>query len=175
LHHIERGRVRFLPAHQEFIDPEGGNTAMPRFMMMIKGDQPPGELPNEEMLAAMVRYNEELAKAGVLLDLSGLHPTTEGARVKFTGGKRTVVEGPFTESSEQVAGYWIIEAKSMAEAIEWAKQVPFEAGGAHGYDREDGPEGEIEIRQVFELDEFGEGAAVDRARRLEQELGQKRE
>ena len=148
---------------------------MPRFMMIIKGDQPPGELPSEEMLAAMGKYNEDLAKAGVLLDLSGLHPTAEGARVKFSGGKRTVVEGPFTESKEQVAGYWIIEAKSMAEAIEWAKRVPFEAGGAHGYDREDGPEGEIEIRQVFELDEFGEGPAVDRARELEKELTQKKE
>jgi hypothetical protein len=74
-----------------------------------------------------------------------------------------------------VAGYWIIEAKSMAEAIEWAKRVPFEAGGAHGYDREHGPEGEIEIRQLFELDEFGEGPAVDRARELEKELTQKKE
>ena len=125
-------------------------------MMMIKGDQPPGELPNEEMLAAMGKYNDDLAKAGVLIDLSGLHSTSEGARVKFSGGKRTVVEGPFAESKEQIAGCWIIEAKSMAEAIEWAKQVPFEVGGAHGYDREEGPEGEIEIRQVFELDEFGE-------------------
>ena len=148
---------------------------MPRFMMMIKGDQPPGELPNEEMLAAMGKYNEELAKAGVLLDLSGLHPTAEGARVKFSGGKRTVVKGSFTESEEQVAGYWIIEAKSMAEAIEWAKRVPFEAGGAHGYDRKVGPEGEIEIRQIFELDEFGEGQAVDRARELEKQLTQKKE
>src|SRR2546430_1456287 len=148
---------------------------MPKFMMIIKGDQPPGELPSEEMLAAMGKYNEELAKAGVLLDLSGLHPTAEGARVKFSVGKRTVVDGPFPESKELVAGYWIIEANSMAEAIEWAKRVPFEAGGAHGYDREDGPEGEIEIRQIFELDEFGEGQAVDRARELEKPLTQKKE
>jgi hypothetical protein len=96
---------------------------MPRFMMIIKGDQPPGELPSEEMLAAMGTYNEELAKAGVLVDLAGLHPTAEGARVKFGHGERTVVEGPFTESNELVAGYWIIEAKSMAEAIEWARRV----------------------------------------------------
>ena len=148
---------------------------MPKFMMIIKGDQPPGELPSEKMLAAMGKYNEDLAKAGVLLDLSGLHPSAEGARVKFSGGKRAVVDGPFTESKELVAGYWIIEAKSMAEAIEWAKRVPFEAGGAHGYDRESGPEGEIEIRQVFELDEFGEGPAVQRARQLERELVQKTE
>ncbi|MFL5798222.1 MAG: YciI family protein [Actinomycetota bacterium] len=146
---------------------------MPKFMMIIKGDQPPGELPSEEMLAAMGRYNEELTQAGVLLDLAGLHPTAEGARVQFSGGGRTVVEGPFTEPWEQVAGYWIIQTTSMAEAIEWAKRVPFETGGAHGYDREGGPEGEIEIRQLFELDEFDEGPAVDRARELEKELAQK--
>lgn len=148
---------------------------MPRFMMIIKGDQSPGELPSEEMLSAMGRYNEELANAGVLLDLSGLHPTAEGARVRFSGGERTVVHGPFTESKEQVAGYWIIEGKSLAEAVEWAKRVPFEIGGAHGYDREDGAEGEIEVRQIFELDEFGESPAVEDARQLERKLPQKRE
>ena len=84
-----------------------------RFLMMIKGDPKPGQLPSEELLAAMGRYNEELAKAGVLLDLSGLHPSAEGARVKFAGGKRTVIDGPFTESKELVAGYWIIQAKSL--------------------------------------------------------------
>jgi hypothetical protein len=148
---------------------------MAKFMMIIKGDQPPGELPSEEMLAAMGTYNEELAKAGVLVDLAGLHPTAEGARVKFSGGRRTVVNGPFTESKELVAGYWIIEANSMADAIEWAKRVPFETGGAHGYDRESGPEGEIEVRQLFELEELGEGPAVDRARKLEEDLAQKKE
>jgi hypothetical protein len=148
---------------------------MAKFMMIIKGDQPPGEMPSEEMLAAMGQYNEDLAKAGVLVDLSGLHPSAEGARVKFSGGERTVVDGPFTEPKELVAGYWIIEVKSIAEAIEWAKRVPFESGGAHGYDREGGPEGEIEIRQLFDLDEFGEGPAVDRARELEKELAPKKE
>jgi len=152
-----------------------GATTMRRFMMIIKGDQPPGELPSEEMLAAMGKYNEDLANAGVLVDLSGLHPTAEGARVKFAGGERTVVDGPFPESKEQVAGYWIIEAKSLAEAIEWAKRVPFETGGAHGYDRESGAQGEIEIRQLFELDELGEGPAVERARELEKGLAQKKE
>jgi hypothetical protein len=127
---------------------------MPKFMMLIKGDQPPGELPSQEMLDAMGKYNEELTNAGVLLDLAGLHPTSEGARVTFSGGERSVVNGPFRESNQMVAGYWIIEVKDMTEAIEWAKRVPFETGGAHGYDRETGPEGEIEIRQVFELDEF---------------------
>jgi hypothetical protein len=139
-------------------------------MMIIKGDQPPGELPSEEMLAAMGKYNEDLRKAGALVDLAGLHPTVEGARVNFSGGERAVVDGPFMESNEQVAGYWIIEAKSMAEAIEWAKQVPFETGGAHGYDREDGPEGQIEIRKIFDLEEFGESPTVDRARELEKGL-----
>ena len=129
---------------------------MPRFMMIIKGDQPPGELPSEEMMAAMGKYNEELARAGAVVDLAGLHPTAEGARVIFSGGERTVVQGPFTEPSQQVAGYWVIEAKSIAQAIEWAKRVPFETGGAHGYDREDGPEGEVEIRQIFEFDELSD-------------------
>jgi len=141
---------------------------MPRFLMMIKGDPEPGQMPSEEILDAMGKYNEELAKAGALLDLSGLHPSSEGARVRFSGGKRTVVDGPFTESKELVAGYWIIQAKSKEEAVEWAKRVPFEAGGEYGQ------EGEIEIRQIFELDEFGESPAVDRARELGKELEKKK-
>ncbi len=140
-----------------------------RFLMMIKGDPQPGQLPSEELLSAMGKYNEELAKAGVLLDLSGLHPSAEGARVKFSGGKRTVIDGPFTESKELVAGYWIIQAKSLEEAIEWAKRVPFEAGGEYGQ------EGEIEVRQVFELEEFGDSPAIERARELGKELAKKRE
>jgi hypothetical protein len=140
-----------------------------RFMMMVKGDSEPGQLPSEELLAAMGRYNEELAKAGVLLDGTGLHPSAEGARVKFSGGRRTVVDGPFAESKELVAGYWIIQAKSKEEAIEWAKRVPFEAGGEYG------PDAEIEIRQLFELDEFGESPAIDRMRELQKDLGQKKE
>jgi hypothetical protein len=130
---------------------------MSRFMMIIKGDQPPEERPSEAMLAAMGQYNEDLAKAGALVELAALHPTAEGARVKFSRGERSVIDGPFEDSKEQIAGYWIIEAKSVAEAVEWAKRVPFETGGAHGYDRADGPEGEVEIRQLFGLDEFGEG------------------
>jgi len=141
-----------------------------RFLMMIKGDPKPGQLPSEELLAAMGRYNDELAKAGVLLDLSGLHPSAEGAaRVKFSGGKRTVIDGPFTESKELVAGYWIIQAKSLEEAIEWAKRVPFEAGA------EFGQEGEIEIRQVFELEDFGDSPAIERARELGKELAKNKE
>jgi hypothetical protein len=145
---------------------EGGMTM--RVMMIIKGDPEPGQLPSEEILAAMGKYNEELAKAGVLLDLAGLHPSAEGARVKYSGGKRTVVDGPFTESKELIAGYWIIQVKSMQEAIEWAKRVPFESGDEYA------PEGEIEIRRLFELDEFGESPAIDRARELEKELEQKK-
>jgi hypothetical protein len=120
-----------------------------RVMMMIKGDREPGHLPSEELLAAMGKYNEELSKAGVLLDLAALQWSAEGVRVKFLRGKRTVVEGPFGEPKEIVAGYWILDVKSIDEAIEWAKRLPFEAGG------EPEAEGEIEIRQLFEPDEFG--------------------
>jgi hypothetical protein len=120
-----------------------------RVMMMIKGDREPGHLPSEEFLAQMGKYNEELSKAGVLLDLSALHWSAEGVRVKFSGGKRTVIDGPFGEAKEIVAGYWILQVKSMDEAIEWAKRLPFEAGG------EPEAEGEIEIRQLFELEELG--------------------
>jgi hypothetical protein len=140
-----------------------------RVMMMVKGDQEPGELPSEELLVAMGKYNEELTKAGVLLDLSGLHPSAEGVRVRFSGGERTVVDGPFTEAKEIVAGYWILQVKSMDEAVDWAKRVPVEAA-EHEY----GQESEIEIRQLFELEEFGEGPAIDRARDLENELQKKK-
>jgi hypothetical protein len=136
---------------------------MPRFMMLIKGDQPPGEMPNEEMLAAMVEYNEDLGRAGVLIDLAGLHPSFEATRVRFSSGERVVIEGPFPESERLVAGYWVIEAKSMANAVEWAMRVPFETGGAHGYDRAGGPEGEVEIRQVFEPHEFTQAPAANDA------------
>jgi hypothetical protein len=122
-----------------------------RVMLMIKGDPEPGAAPSEELLAAMGRYNDELKKAGVLLDLSGLHPSAEGKRVKFSGGNRTVIDGPFPESKELIAGYWIINVKSMDEAVEWAERVPFEAL-SRIYPGEYGAEGEIEIRQLFELE-----------------------
>jgi hypothetical protein len=124
-----------------------------------------GVLPPEEVLDAMTTYNEELAKAGVLLDLSGLQPTSKGARVRFSGGKATVIDGPFTEAKELIAGYWLIQAKSKDEAIEWIKRAPFaefsKAGG----------EVEIQIRQLYELDEVGSGPAIDRAKELEKQLG----
>jgi hypothetical protein len=120
-----------------------------RVMLMIKGDPEPGAAPSEELLAAMGRYNDELKKAGVLLGLAGLLPSVEGRRVKFSGGSRAVIEGPFAESKQLVAGYWILQAKSMDEAVEWAERFPFEAF-SRIYPGEYGAEVEIEIRQVFE-------------------------
>ena len=140
-----------------------------RFMMMVKAnsDTEAGVMPSEKLIAAMTRYNEELSKAGVLLDLAGLQPSSKGARIKFSpGGKRAVVDGPFTETAGLVAGYWLIQVKSKEEAIEWAKRAP----APHG----DGAEGEIELRQLFELDDFAPSQAVDHARKLENELAKKK-
>jgi len=135
-----------------------------RFMMIVKAnkDSEAGKMPEEKMLADMTTYNEQLVKAGVMLEGTGLQPSSKGARVKFSGGKVTVVDGPFPETKELIAGYWIIQVKSKAEAIEWAKRVP----APHG----EGQDAEIELRQVFELDDFGESEAVDRARKLDEQL-----
>ena len=122
-----------------------------RVMLMIKGDPEPGAAPSEELLGAMGRYNDELNKAGVLLDLAGLYTSAEGRRVKFSGGNRAIVDGPFAEPKEQVAGYWILQVTSMDEAVEWAKRVPFEAL-SRIYPGEYGATGEVEIRQVFEVE-----------------------
>jgi hypothetical protein len=119
-----------------------------RVLMLIKGDREPGHTPGEKLMAEMATYNEELSKAGVLQDLGALHWSAEGIRVRFARGERTVIQGPFGGPNEIVAGYWILQVKSMDEAIEWAKRLPFEAGG------EPEAEGEIEIRQLFELEEF---------------------
>jgi hypothetical protein len=118
-----------------------------RFMMMVRADKntEAGVLPSEELFAAMGKYNEELVKAGVLLAGEGLQPSAKGARVRFSGGKRTVIDGPFTETKELIAGFWLIEVKSKEEAIEWAMRCPNPLDG----------EAEIEIRQVFEADDFG--------------------
>lgn len=139
-----------------------------RFMMIVKAnkDSEAGKMPGEELLSAMGKYNEELMKAGVLLDLSGLQASSKGARIKFSEGQKTVVDGPFTESKELIAGYWIIQVKSREEAIEWAKRAPNPAG--------EGKEGEIEIRQFFELEDFGPSEAVDRVREMGQELAKKK-
>jgi len=122
-----------------------------RVMLMIKGDPEPGAAPSEELLAAMGRYNDELREAGVLLDLAGLHPSGEGRRVMFSGGIRTVVDGPVSEPKVAIAGYWILQVRSMDEAVGWAERVPFEAL-ARIYPGEYGATGEVEIRQVFELE-----------------------
>ena len=140
-----------------------------RFMMIVKAnkDSEAGVMPEEEMIAAMTRYNEELAKGGVLLDLAGLQPSSKGARIKFSReGKRTVVEGPFAETDGLIAGYWLIQVKSKAEAVEWAKRAP----APHG----EGRESEIELRRLFELDDFAPSPAIDEARKLETELAKKK-
>ena len=98
-----------------------------RVMLMIKGDPEPGAAPSEELLTEMGRYNDELQKAGLLLDLAGLLPSAEGRRVQFAEGNRTVIDGPFPESKQLIAGYWILQVQSMEEAVEWAKRAPFEA------------------------------------------------
>jgi hypothetical protein len=121
-----------------------------RFMVIIKAteESEAGVLPSQEILAAMGKYNEELVKAGVMLAGEGLHPSSKGVRVKFTGPKATVVDGPFTETKELIAGFWLIQVKSLEEAIEWVKRCPTS-------DNEN-DEFEIEIRQVFEADDFGD-------------------
>jgi hypothetical protein len=120
-----------------------------RVMMMIKGDPEPGAAPSEELLIAMGSYNDELKQAGVLLDLAGLLPSVAGRRVRFSGGTRAVIDGPFPESKQLVAGYWILQVPSMDEAVEWAQRFPFEAF-SRIYPGEYGAESEVEIRQVFE-------------------------
>jgi hypothetical protein len=139
-----------------------------RFMMIVKAtkDSEAGVMPSEGLLAAMAKYNEELAKAGVMLDGTGLQPSSKGARIVFSGPKRTVVDGPFAETKELIAGYWLIQAKSLAEAIEWAKRSPNPAG--------EGKVAQIEIRQVFELEDFGESPAIEHHRELEKKLAGKK-
>jgi hypothetical protein len=119
-----------------------------RFMMIVKAsrESEAGKMPSEELLAAMGKYNEELAKAGALLAGEGLHPSSKGARVRFSGDQRTVVEGPFAPAEDLIAGFWLIQANSMEEAIAWARRCPNPMEG----------ESEIEIRQVFEAEDFGD-------------------
>ena len=117
-----------------------------RFMVLVKAspESEAGEMPSEEILAEMGKFNEELVKAGVMLAGEGLHPTSKGARIRFSGGERTVIDGPFAETKELLAGYWLIQARDRDEAIEWMKRAPFDGGT------------EIEVRPVFEEDDFGE-------------------
>jgi hypothetical protein len=132
-----------------------------RFMIVVKAtkDTEAGKMPEEKLFAAMATYHEELVKAGVLLDASGLQPTSKGWRVKYSGGKRTVIDGPFTEAKELIAGYTIIQVKSREEALEWTKRFPNPVG--------EGAQAEIEVRQLFELEDFGPSDAVERFRDIE--------
>jgi hypothetical protein len=131
-----------------------------RFMMLVKAtkDSEAGVMPEEKLIAEMAGYHEELQKAGVLLDASGLQSSSKGWRIKYSGGKRTVIDGPFAETKELVAGYTLIQVKSREEAMEWASRFPNPAV--------DGKEGEIEVRQLFELEDFGPSEAVDRFRKM---------
>lgn len=119
-----------------------------RFMILVKAsaDSEAGVMPSEELLTAMGNFNEELAKAGILISADGLHPSSKGARVRFSGEKRTVTDGPFIETKELVAGYWIWEVKSKEEAIEWVKRCPNPMPGT---------DSDIEIRQIFSAEDFG--------------------
>jgi hypothetical protein len=135
-----------------------------RFIAMVKAnaESEAGKLPTTEQLAEMGKYNEELAKAGVMLGGEGLHPSSKGARVVFNGNKRTVIDGPFTEAKELVAGFWILQAKSKEEAIEWIKRCPNPMDG----------ESTIELRQIFEAPDFGENLTPE-LREQEQRIGAK--
>ena len=131
-----------------------------RFMVIVKAtkESEGGALPDEKALAAMGNFNEELVKAGVMLAGEGLHPSSEGVRISFTGGKKTVMEGPFAETKELVAGYWLLQTKTRAEVVEWIKRAPFMAGE------------EVEIRQVFEAEEFAASDPTGKVREQEQRL-----
>lgn len=137
-----------------------------RFMIIVKADQDSeaGVMPSTELLGAMMKYNEELVKAGVMIAGEGLQPSSKGARVRFEGSKRTIIDGPFTETKELVAGFWIFQVKSREEAIEWVKRAPFDGGT------------EIEIRQVFESEDFGDELTPElreKEERLRAETGRK--
>lgn len=131
-----------------------------RFMIIVKAtkDSEAGVMPEEKMLAAMARYHEELVKAGVLLDASGLKPSSKGWRVRYSGSKRTVIDGPFTEGKELIAGYTMIQVKSREEAIEWSRRFPNPVG--------EGMEAEVEVRPLFELDDFAPSESVERFREM---------
>jgi hypothetical protein len=125
-----------------------------RFMVIVKADKDSeaGKMPDPKLMEEMTKYNEELVKAGVMLAGEGLHPSSRGARVRFSGDKRTVIDGPFAETKELVAGFWLFQVKSKEEAIEWVKRCPNPMPGA---------ESEIEIRQVFEIEEFGDSVTPE--------------
>ncbi|QOT79180.1 YciI family protein [Cupriavidus basilensis] len=132
-----------------------------RFMILVKATQgsEAGAMPDESRFAAMAAYHEQLAKAGVLLDAAGLKPTSAGWRIRYAGGQRTIIDGPFAQSEEIVAGYTLIQVRSREEAMEWARRFP----SPHG----DMADGEIEVRQLFELEDFAPSPAVERFRDLD--------
>lgn len=134
-----------------------------RFMILVKANKASEAevMPTEDQLAEMATYHEELATAGVLIDASGLQASSKGWRIRYTGDKRMVIDGPFAETKELVAGYTIIRVKSRQEALEWSKRFPNPSGK--------GVECEIEVRQMFDLDDFEQGDAIERFRKLEQE------
>ena len=131
-----------------------------RFMIIVKAtqDSEAGVMPEEALFAEMASYHEELVKAGALLDASGLHPSSKGWRIQYAGDKRTVIDGPFAETKELIAGYTLIQVKTREEAMEWARRFPNPAGK--------GKPGEIEVRPLFELEDFGPSEAIDRFREL---------
>jgi hypothetical protein len=139
-----------------------------RFMVIVKAnkDSEAGVLPDEKILTAMGKFNEELVKAGVMLAGEGLHPSSKGARVQFSGGKRTVIDGPFSETKELIAGFWLWQVKSKEEAIEWLKRAPFDGGT------------EVELRQVFEAEDFGANLTPElreQEERLRSQLAEKQQ
>jgi len=141
-----------------------------KFMVMVKAtkESEAGVMPDEKLLAAMGKYNEELVKAGIMLDGDGLHPSSKGKRIKFSGGKRTVVDGPFAETKELIAGYWVWQVRSMEEAVEWARRCP---------DPMPGEDAELEIRPFFEADDFGQEFTPElraQEERLREELERKK-
>jgi hypothetical protein len=137
-----------------------------RFMVIVKAseDSEAGRMPSEELLAAMAKFNEDMVKAGILLDAAGLQPSSKGTRIRFSGNKRTVIDGPFAETKELIAGYWIIQVKSMAEAIEWMRRCP----NPHEQD------GEIEIRQFFEIEDFGASPTVEHHNAVGEQMARQR-
>jgi hypothetical protein len=130
-----------------------------RFMVIVKAteESEAGVMPDEKILTAMTKYNEELAEAGIIQAGEGLHPSSKGVRLKFDGAKRTVIDGPFTETKELIAGFWLWKVKSRDEAIDWLKRAPFDDGA------------ELEIRQVFEAEDFGDEFTPE-ARAIEERL-----
>jgi hypothetical protein len=139
-----------------------------KFMMIVKAnkDSEAGKMPSQELIGAMSKYNEELMKAGALVDLAGLQPSSKGFRVKFSQGKRTIVDGPFAETKELAAGFWIIDVKSKEEALNWANRIPEPFG--------EGQEGVVEVRPFFGIEDFEPGEGVDRAKKLGEEFAKKK-